>query len=180
MRFAISDEHKAWLLDERGLARPSIDARLWEARHLLAWQLERCGAEGLMDLSVGDTYRYMDRRVLMLMRSSLKSVAQRLRSLLRHLYKAGHIATDLSPHIIAPLLYAYERVPSILERGQIAAVPESPRADKTSAGLRDYAILQPMGCGLEKSAICGSRTWTGGVKPSVSVTAKREPARSCS
>lgn len=44
--------------------------------------------------------------------------------------------------IIAPLLYAYEGVPSILERGQIAAVLESARADTTPAGLRDHAILQ--------------------------------------
>lgn len=142
LRFTICDEYEAWLLDERGLARRSIDALLWEARHFLVWQLERCGAESLMDLSVGDIDRYMDLRALKLTRSSLKSVAERLRSLLRHLYRAGHIATDLSPHIIAPLLYAYEGVPSILERGQIAAVLESARADKTPAGLRDHAILQ--------------------------------------
>ncbi|SMD13779.1 site-specific integrase [Primorskyibacter flagellatus] len=142
LRFAICDEYEAWLLDERGLARPSIDTLLWEARHFLAWQLERCGAEGPMDLSVEDIDRYMDLRALKLTRSSLKSVAERLRSLLRHLHRAGHIATDLSPHIIAPLLYAYEGVPSILERGEIAAVLESARADKTPAGLRDHAILQ--------------------------------------
>lgn len=142
LRFTICNEYEAWLLDERGLARPSIDALLWEARHFLAWQLERCGAEGLMDLSVGDIDRYMDLRALKLTRSSLKSVAGRLRSLLRHLHRAGRIATDLSPHIIAPLLYAYEGVPSILERGQIAAVLESARADTTPAGLRDHAILQ--------------------------------------
>lgn len=142
LRFTICDEYEAWLLDERGLARPSIDALLWEARHFLAWQLERCGAEGLMDLSVGDIDRYMDLRAVKLTRSSLKSVAERLRSLLRHLHRSGQIATDLSPQIIAPLLYAYEGVPSILERGQIAAVLESARADNTPAGLRDYAILQ--------------------------------------
>lgn len=142
LRFAICDEYEAWLLDERGLARPSIDTLLWEARHFLAWQLERCGAEGPMDLGVEDIDRYMDLRALKLTRSSLKSVAERLRSLLRHLHRAGHIATDLSPHIIAPLLYAYEGVPSILERGEIAAVLESARADKTPAGLRDHAILQ--------------------------------------
>lgn len=142
LRFTICDEYEIWLREERGLARPSIDAFLWEAQHFLAWQLERCGAEDLMDLSVGDIDRYMDLRALKLTRSSLKSVAERLRSLLRHLHRAGHIATDLSPHIIAPLLYAYEGVPSILERGQIAAVLESARTDKTPAGLRDYAILQ--------------------------------------
>lgn len=142
LRFTICNEYEAWLLDERGLARPSIDALLWEARHFLAWQLERCGAEGLMDLSVGDIDRYMDLRAMKLTRSSLKSVAERLRALLRHLHRSGQIATDLSPHIIAPLLYAYEGVPSILERDQIAAVLESARADTTPAGLRDHAILQ--------------------------------------
>ena len=142
LRFTICDEYETWLREERGLSWPSIDALLWEARYFLAWQLERCGAEGLMDLNVGDIDRYMDQRALKLARSSLKSVAERLRSLLRHLDRAGHIATDLSPYIIAPLLYAYEGVPSILEPGQIAAVLESTRVDKTPAGLRDHAILQ--------------------------------------
>lgn len=142
LRFTICDEYETWLREERGLARPSIDAFLWEARHFLAWQLERCGAEDLMDLSVGDIDRYMDLRALKLTRSSLKSVAERFRSLLRHLHRVGHIATDLSPHIIAPLLYAYEGVPSILERDQIAVVLESARKDETPMGLRDHAILQ--------------------------------------
>ncbi|SFU23183.1 site-specific integrase [Mesorhizobium sp. YR577] len=142
LRFTICDEYEVWLREERGLARPSIDTFLWEARHFLAWQVDRCGAEGLMSLSVGDIDRYMDARALKLTRSSLKSVAERLRSLLRYLHRTSHIAADQSPHVIAPLLYAYEGVPSILERGQIAAVLETARTDKTPAGLRDHAILQ--------------------------------------
>jgi site-specific recombinase XerD len=142
LRFTICDEYEAWLREERGLARPSIDAFLWEARYFLAWQLERCGADGLMGLSIGDIDCYMDVRALKLTRCSLKSVAERLRSLLRYLHRAGHIAADQSPHVIAPLLYAYEGVPSILERGQIAAALETARTDKTPAGLRDHAILQ--------------------------------------
>ncbi len=54
LKFAICDEYETWLHEERGLARSSIDALLWEARHFLTWHLERCGAEGLMDLSVSD------------------------------------------------------------------------------------------------------------------------------
>lgn len=142
LRFTICDEYETWLHEERGFARPSIDAFLWEARHFLAWHLDRCGAEGLMGLSIGDIDRYMDMRALKLTRCSLKSVAERLRSLLRYLHRTGHIAADQSPHVIAPLLYAYEGVPSILERGQIAAVLEAARTDKTPAGLRDHAILQ--------------------------------------
>jgi len=142
LRFAICDEYEGWLREERGLARSSIDTFLWEARHFLAWQVERCGAEGLMSLSIGDIDRYMDARALKLTRCSLKSVAERLRSLLRYLHRTGRIAVDQSPHVIAPLLYAYEGVPSILERGQIAAVLESAKKDGTPAGLRDHAILQ--------------------------------------
>ena len=142
LKFAICDEYETWLHEERGLARPSIDALLWEARHFLTWQVERRGPECLIDLRISDIDRYMDLRAVKLTRSSLKSVAERLRSFLRHLNRAGHTAADLSPHIIAPLLYAYEGVPSILERGQIAAVLEHARADKTPAGLRDHANLQ--------------------------------------
>ena len=142
LRFTICVEYEAWLREERGLARPSIDAFLWEAQHFLAWQLERCGAEGLMDLSIGDIDRYMDVRSLKLTRCSLKSVAERLRSLLRYLHMTGRATTDLSGHVIAPTLYAYEGVPSVLDRDQIAAVLETAKKDETSAGLRDHAILQ--------------------------------------
>lgn len=142
VRLTICDEYETWLREERGFAQASIDAFMWEARHFLASQMERCGAEGLAGLSVGDIDRYMDRRALKLTRISLKCVAERLRSLVRYLHRAGHVATDLSLHIIAPLIYAYEGVPSILERNQIAALLESTRTDKTPAGLRDHAILQ--------------------------------------
>ncbi|WP_292519844.1 integrase [Mesorhizobium sp.] len=64
LRFAICDEYETWLHEERGFARPSIDAFLWEARHFLGWQLERCGVEGLIDLSIGDIDCYMDLRAL--------------------------------------------------------------------------------------------------------------------
>lgn len=60
--------------------------------------------------------------------------------------------------MIAPTLYAYEGVPSILERDQIAAVLETARADKTPAGLRDYAILQFLATyGLRSGEICNLR-----------------------
>ena len=154
VRFTICDEYETWLREERGLVRPSIVALLWEARHFLAWQLGRCGAEGLMELNVGDIDRYMDLRASKLTRKSLKDVAERLRSLLRYLHRTGRTAIDLSPHVIAPLLYAYEGVPSILERGQIAAVLESARKDTTPVGLRDHAILQLLATyGLRSSEV---------------------------
>lgn len=154
VRFTICDEYESWLREERGLVRPSIVALLWEARHFLAWQLGRCGAGSPMDLNVGDIDHYMDLRAPKLTRKSLKDVAERLRSLLRHLHRTGRTAIDLSPHVIAPLLYAYEGVPSILERHQIAAVLESARKDTTPAGLRDHAILQLLATyGLRSSEV---------------------------
>lgn len=142
LRFAICDEYEAWLREERGLAEPSIYALMWEGRNFLAWQLDRCGVDSLMEMSVGDIDRYMDMRSPHQTRKSVKDVAERLRSLLRYLHRTRRTAIDLSPHVIAPLLYAYEGVPSILERDQIAAVLETASKDTTPIGLRDQAILQ--------------------------------------
>lgn len=154
VRFTICDEYETWLREERGLVQPSIVALLWEARHFLAWQFGRYGAESLMELNVGNIDHYMDLRAPKLTRKSLKDVAERLRSLLRHLHRTGRTAIDLSSHVIAPLLYAYEGVPSILERSQIAAVLESARKDTTPVGLRDHAILQLLATyGLRSSEV---------------------------
>ncbi|WP_245581936.1 hypothetical protein [Phyllobacterium phragmitis] len=115
---------------------------MWEARYFLAWQFDRNGVEGLKGVTVGDIDSYMDLRGSKLTRSSLKSTAERLRSLPRYLHRTARVAADLSPHIISPRLYAYEGVPSILERDQITAVLASTSMDMTAAGLRDHAILQ--------------------------------------
>jgi integrase/recombinase XerD len=142
LRFTICDEYEIWLREERGLAERSIYALMWEGRNFLTWQLDRCGVDSLVEMSVGDIDRYMDMRSPHQTRKSVKDVAERLRSLLRYLHRTRRTAIDLSPHVIAPLLYAYEGVPSILERDQIAAVLETASKDTTPIGLRDQAILQ--------------------------------------
>jgi integrase/recombinase XerD len=111
LRLTICNEYEIWLREERGLAQASIDAFLWEARYFLTWQLDRSGVAGLEGVTVGDIDSYMDLRGSKLTRSSLKSIAERLRSLLRYLHRTARVAADLSPHIIAPRLYAYEGVP---------------------------------------------------------------------
>ena len=142
LRQAICLAYETWLRDERGLATASIDALMWEARHFLAWQLDRGGAASLIELSVRDIDLYMDTRTPGLRRKSLKDVAERLRSVLRYMYRTGHVPTNLAPHVVAPLLYAYEGVPSTLERSQIVAVLEATKNDISPMGLRDYAMLQ--------------------------------------
>jgi integrase/recombinase XerD len=141
IRFSICDAYEIWLREERGMACASVAALMWEARNFLTWQIDY-GIGGLAGLSVADVDRYMDLRGPKLTRCSLKSVAERLRSLLRYLHTTGRVTTDLSGHVMAPMLYAYEGVPSVLDRSQIAAVLEHTKKDRTSAGLRDHAILQ--------------------------------------
>jgi site-specific recombinase XerD len=135
-------EYGNWLRDERGLATASIVALIGEARHFLSWQLDRSGTESIRGLSVGDVDLYMAMRTPGLRRKSLKDVAERLRSMLRHLHRVGHVANNLADHVVAPLLYAYEGVPSILSRDEITAVLETTKRDESPIGLRDYAILQ--------------------------------------
>lgn len=158
LRLAICDEYETWLREERGLSVASIEALIWEGRNFLVWQLNRHGHDGLMSLTVSDIDAYMDTRSPHQTRRSVKDVAERLRSILRYLHRTGRVAIDLSPHVIAPLLYAYEGVPSILTPDQVAAVLQSSEQDKTPAGLRDYAILQLLSTyGLRSGEICNLR-----------------------
>lgn len=158
LRLAICDEYETWLREERGLAAASIDALMWEGRNFLVWQFDRQGPDSLTTMTVRDIDRYMDARSLHLTRRSVKDVAERLRSMLRYLHRTGRTAIDLSPHVIAPLLYTYEGVPSILTPDEVAAVLRSSGEDKTPVGLRDHAILQLLATyGLRSGEICNLR-----------------------
>jgi site-specific recombinase XerD len=137
----VCEQYQAWLREERGLATASVDALLWEARNFCAWLIKHSNASFAV-LTVRDLDIYMDMRARGLTRKSLKDVAERLRSLLKHLHRTGRTAADLSQHVIAPLLYAYEGIPSALSSGQISIVLKSVRKDRSPMGLRDYAILQ--------------------------------------
>jgi integrase/recombinase XerD len=76
-----------------------------------------------------------------LRRSSLKDLAERLRSLMRFLNRTGRVAVDLAPRIIGPVLYVYESIPSALSAEQISAVLKNTRKDRSPMGYRDYAVL---------------------------------------
>ncbi len=138
----VCDHYQTWLREERGLATASIYALMWEAKHFCGWYTKRSAIVGFAELSVPDIDAYMDMRAPGLTRRSLKDVAERLRSLLKHLHRTGHTATNLAQHVIAPLLYAYEGIPSALSPDQIAAVLETASKDRSPLGLRDYSILQ--------------------------------------
>lgn len=138
----VCNQYQTWLREERGLAAASIDALMWEARYFCAWYIGRSDTPSFMDLGIRDVDSYFEMRAPGLRRKSLKDVAERLRSLMRHLHRTGRTAADLTPQIIAPTLYAYESIPSTLSLEQIATVLKSARKDQSPMGLRDYAILQ--------------------------------------
>lgn len=137
----VCKEYQEWLSVERGLAVASIDALMWEARHFLAWYIGRADTVSFMDLSIRDVDAYFEMRAPGLRRKSRKDVAERLRSLMRYLHNTGRTVVDLAPQIIAPMLYAYETIPSALSSDQINAVLKFTREDLSPMGLRDYAIL---------------------------------------
>src|SRR3984893_2078075 len=138
----VCGQYQTWLREERGLAVASINALMWEARYFCAWYIGRSDTPSFMDLGIRDVDSYFDMRAPGLRRKSLKDVTERLRSLMRHLYRTGRTAADLAPQIIAPMLYAYESIPSTSSSDQIAAVLTSARKNRSPVGLRDYAILQ--------------------------------------
>ena len=158
LRHAICHDYGNWMRDERGLSDATIDARSREARRFLDWYFGRSGADDLSAMAVRDIDHYMDMRAIGLRRISLAGSAAWLRSLLRYLHQSGRVPTDLSAQVISPMLYAYENVPSILERGQIEMVLEATGRDRSPRGLRDNAILQMLAIyGLREGEICNLR-----------------------
>lgn len=139
----VCDEYEAWLSAERGLAVASIEALMWEARHFCAWYVRRADKPGFRHLNIRDVDAYFETRASSgLTRRSLKDVAERLRSLMRHLYRTDRVAVDLALQVVAPVLYAYEGIPSALSSEQIDTVLKSAWKDRSPVGLRDFAILQ--------------------------------------
>lgn len=138
---AVCSEYREWLSVQRGLAPATIRALMWEARNFLAWYIEHNGVR-LKDLTIRDIDAYFNLRAPGLRRRSLKDVAERLRSLMRYLHRTERIPVDFAPHVISPVLYAYETIPSTLDSEQINAVLKHTKKDRSPIGLRDYAILQ--------------------------------------
>ncbi|GLO79869.1 site-specific integrase [Sulfitobacter pontiacus] len=158
LRQTICHDYETWMRDERGLADETIDSRLREARRFLEWYCDRSGTDGLRGLTVRDIDLYMDVRARGLRRISLAASAAWLRSLLRYFHLSGQVPTDLSAQVISPMLYAYENVPSILDRSQIEMVLEATGRDRSPRGLRDHAILLMLAVyGLREGEICNLR-----------------------
>jgi len=156
---SVCNECREWLQVQRGLAQASIRALMWEGRNFLYWYSAHNSVDDFSQLNIKDIDTYFAMRAAAgLRRRSLKGVAERLRSLMRFLYTTDRIGIDLAPRIIAPVLYAYESIPSALSAEQIATVLKNTRKDRSPLGYRDYAMLLLLSTyGLRDGEITGLR-----------------------
>ena len=97
--------------------------------------------ENLAALTHLDVDGYMKCRAAAVGRRSLQDVTTKVRSFLRWLYLTERTSRDLSSTVIAPMLYAFESIPSALRSGDVEKILAATRQDCTPKGIRDYAIL---------------------------------------
>ena len=137
----ICGEYARWMTGQRGLAEGTVSHRCSEAGRLLDWLGEQVTREELTTLTHLHVDRYMKYRAGVVGRRSLKDVTTKIRSFLRWLHMTEQTSRDLSATVIAPLLYAFESIPSALRAEDVQKVLAVTRQDCTSKGIRDYAIL---------------------------------------
>src|SRR3954471_224387 len=137
----IRREYAQWMAGQRGLAQETVSHRCSEAGRLLDWLGERAMEENLAALTHLDVDGYMKCRAAAVGRRSLQDVTTKVRSFLRWLYLTERTSRDLSSTVIAPMLYAFESIPSALRSGDVEKILAVTRQDCTQKGIRDYAIL---------------------------------------
>jgi integrase/recombinase XerD len=130
-----------WMAGQRGLAPGTVSHRCCEAGRLLDWLGERATREELASLTHLDVDGYLKYRAAAVGRRSLKDVTTKIRSFLRWLYMTERTSRDLSSTVIAPMIYAFESIPSALRSGDVEKILAVTRQDCTQKGIRDYAIL---------------------------------------
>jgi len=134
-------DYDTWLRDLRGLHQLTRANRTGRALQFLASLGQRGDQQGLLGLSVCDVDAYLRRCCEGLRRGSIEDRTVCLRDFLRHLWRAGCTAIDLSDTVIGPHIYEHEDIPVALRAADVQRVLDVTRKDHSDVGLRDYAIL---------------------------------------
>lgn len=137
----ICREYAHWLTTYRGLAMQSMSGNRNEAERFLKWLGERGSSLRMPHLTGLLVDAYVTFRAPTLGRRSRKGLACQLRSFLCYLHSTGRITSDLAPLVVAPKLYALETIPLALRDEEVRAILDTTRQDRSTKGLRDYAIL---------------------------------------
>ena len=135
------DQYDAWLRDLRGLHAVTRTKRTTHALRFLSFLGPRADQEGLARLGAHEIDAYLEHCCKGLRRASIEDRTVCLRDFLRHLYRSGRTACDLSGIVIGPRIYEHEHIPSALRAEEVRRVLEVTREDHSPVGLRDYAIL---------------------------------------
>ncbi len=137
----VVQDYDTWLRDLRGLHPETCAKRTTYALRFLASLGSAADEDSLADLSVRDVDAYLKQCCVGLRRASIEDCTVCLRDFLRHLYRGGRTASDLSGTVIGPRIYEHEDIPSALRPEEVQRVLEVTREDRSSVGLRDCAIL---------------------------------------
>lgn len=137
----IVQDYDAWLRDLRGLHPQTRAKRTKHALRLLTALGPRADQQGLANLSVRDLDAYLKQCCDGLRRASIEDRTVCLRDFLRHLWRTGRTAIDLTGTVIGPRIYEREGIPAALRPEDVQRVLEVTREDLSPVGLRDYAIL---------------------------------------
>jgi integrase/recombinase XerD len=130
-----------YLMTYTALAPSTIEVLVYDSQRFITWCQERRVLCNGADLSLRDVDAYVQLRASRQRRSTSRTMVKHLEHFLRFLHQTGRVPEDLSRRLVAPTLYQYESIPSILEADQIAAVLQCTRRDRSPKGRRDYAML---------------------------------------
>jgi len=125
----------------RGLRPGTRSRQCASALRFLQWLGDRGHEATIGMLTIEDVDIYVQCRMQSLQRrATKKGCAVHLRSFLRYLHDSGR-TQDLASSVLLPKLYVHEGIPSTLRPDEIKQVLQSTRQDRSSIGLRDFAIL---------------------------------------
>jgi site-specific recombinase XerD len=91
-------------------------------------------------VTVADLDAYIAWRGASMRRTSTAGMVSSLRGVLRYLHDSGHLPLDLARAISGPKIYALEGIPSTIRGEDVERALEELKQDRSSLGLRDYAI----------------------------------------
>jgi site-specific recombinase XerD len=136
----IMEDYFRSLATERGLCAATIANQ----RHYLSRFLDRVGCdgskEGLSKLTTKDVDRVLVELGKVYSRKAMGHVCSSARGLLRYLYRASILPTDLSGGVLLPKFYALERLPCALPWETVKRILDGVDTS-TPTGRRDMAVL---------------------------------------
>jgi integrase/recombinase XerD len=137
----IVKDYDTWLRELRGLHPLTRAKRAKHALQFLTLLGKRADQQDLANVTVRDLDAYLKQCCHGLRRGSIEDRTVCLRDFLRHLWRTGRTAIDLTGTVMGPRIYEHEDIPVALRTEEVQRVLAVTRKDLSPVGLRDYAFL---------------------------------------